>query len=136
MRNRLFELLLLAAMLSCWLIAWGCVPNPSPADPVSPNAASSAAPVPRHDDTPTPNPYKPGPTDASRSSCAAACEALSRLGCPGATGSRGRDDVAGTADDVPCARACEEIEAAGIRQATGCIAAASSCAAVDACSSE
>lgn len=68
------------------------------------------------------------------SDCEGACGRLGALGCAGAEGSPGVDDIAGTADDVPCAQACHEIEAAGVTTlATACVAKASNCAAVDAC---
>ena len=85
--------------------------------------AASKPPPPVHD---------PGAGD-----CAAACANLERLGCQGAKGSPGRDDVPGTADDVPCSVACEDVEREGVSSlATGCVAGAASCSAADACLAE
>ena len=65
--------------------------------------------------------------------CRGACSNIAELGCDGAEGSPGPDEVYGTEDDVPCAEVCEETEGAGVSMETGCVSAADDCDAVDAC---
>ena len=66
--------------------------------------------------------------------CAAACENLARLGCPGAQGSPGKDETFGTEDDVPCVEVCEEImRTPPVSIHPNCVAAAKSCDAVERC---
>ena len=71
-----------------------------------------------------PPPPTPPPADVA-DGCELACKNLERLGCPNRD-SRGADDVGGTADDVPCARACREVQAT-VELNTACVAAARSC---------
>jgi len=95
-----------AAVLGAWL-STGCPPAPKP------------------DPAPKPTPAADG--------CDAACRNLDRLNCPDRN-ARGRDDIAGTADDVPCAQACRDVEATGIVEMnTQCVAAAPSCSEARSC---
>jgi hypothetical protein len=78
-----------------------------------------------------PDPYKDtgGPED-----CAAACDNLARLQCPGWEGSSGADEEYGTKDDESCELVCSVI--VGESTATLypiCTAKAETCEAVELC---
>lgn len=80
-------------------------------------------------------PRVPQPAPVPGAGCIDACAALERLGCAGATGSPGPDDVPGTHDDVACIDACALLEAEGIIVLhTECVAGAHTCEQADACS--
>ena len=70
--------------------------------------------------------------------CRLACNNLRRLGCAGRDGSPGYDEVFGTADDVPCAIVCADIEAAarnvpGLSLHPECLKAAKDCREASSC---
>jgi len=71
--------------------------------------------------------------DAGAPACDDACDLLSDLGCDGAEGSPGLDEVYGTQDDVSCASVCRETIEAGVDMHTDCVRSAPSCAAVEEC---
>lgn len=81
-------------------------------------------------------PGPPVPDEAGDASdCEAACATLARLQCPGWRGSPGPDEIVGTADDVPCARACRAIVSSDrtVTLQQRCTATATTCEAVDRC---
>lgn len=86
--------------------------------------------------------YPPGPPvpqDAGTAGeCAAACDNLARMQCPGWQGSPGPDEAYGTVDDVACATACVDIVTSDPTMTLHqrCTAAATSCEGVDACFGE
>jgi len=83
---------------------------------------------------PEPDPPSVTPANGGSGDCRAACDNLARLGCDGAEGSPGPDDVYGTADDVPCTAVCEDITTDDtVTLYQRCTAAALSCEAVDRC---
>lgn len=70
----------------------------------------------------------------SSGDCDGACANLDRLLCPAAQGSPGHDDRYGTSDDVACAQACADVEAAGIVTLdTECVSRARTCEEAEAC---
>jgi hypothetical protein len=71
--------------------------------------------------------------DAGDDVCSEACVNLAELGCDGAEGSPGVDEVYGTEDDVPCDVICRETIAAGVDMHPICVAAAPTCEAADEC---
>lgn len=78
-------------------------------------------------------PPQPPPAPDVADGCELACHNLERLDCPNRN-SRGPDDIGGTLDDVPCARACRDVESAGIaRMNTSCVASAKTCSAASDC---
>lgn len=113
------DAIVVTLIAACWAMAVGCPPDPKP-DVIPPPA-------------PAPAPPAPAPPGPGQDGCAATCIRLAELGCVGAHGSPGRDDVYGTPDDEPCAVTCRGVQAAGISLATDCIGRANSCAAVDKC---
>ena len=69
--------------------------------------------------------------------CVAACNNMEDLDCDGWQGSPGEDEEFGTEDDVPCDEVCKMIaEESSGEMFPGCVAAADSCEAVDACSEQ
>jgi hypothetical protein len=74
-------------------------------------------------------PVDPGDVD----DCDDACANIEKLGCDGAEGSPGEDEQFGTEDDKSCAQVCGETMALGVDMKPGCVAAAESCEAVEAC---
>ena len=71
--------------------------------------------------------------------CQRACANVQRLGCPGAEGSPGEDDIPNTDDDVPCWVTCQEQARQvdlGVDLNLGCVGNAKSCEAVEACAEE
>ncbi len=75
----------------------------------------------------------PESPETTAADCSGACSTLERLGCPGAEGSPGPDDQIGTADDLPCAETCVELESKGASMETACVSQARSCFAVERC---
>ena len=79
-------------------------------------------------------PDKPKDPVSVLEQCSLACERMGELGCEGWQGSPGYDGEYGTGDDVECPEVCSRIE---INQESelrpACIAAATSCEAVDRC---
>lgn len=71
--------------------------------------------------------------DAGDDVCSEACANLAELGCDGADGSPGVDEVYWTEDDVPCDVICRETIAAGVDMHPICVASASTCNAADEC---
>lgn len=71
----------------------------------------------------------------ARTGCELACENMTRLKCPGHEGTPGKDEIAGTDDDVSCADACFDFSTANppVDMQTGCVISATSCHAVDSC---
>lgn len=93
--------------LSCsllLLLAYGCVPAPRPDNP-----------------------------DAGTATCKTMCARITELGCPGAEGSWGADDDAGTDDDVACAPACQDLVEGGANLELACVTGAETCEDVDRC---
>lgn len=83
---------------------------------------------------PEPGPPVVTPASGESGDCFEACANLARLGCDGAEGSPGVDDVYGTADDVPCTAVCEDITAdPAVTLNERCTAAAIDCDAVERC---
>ena len=78
---------------------------------------------------PKPSPVNPPIAGAS---CKDVCVHLGELECDDFA-SDGADDIAGTEDDVACDVVCDDFIDSGMDIKLGCIVAADSCAAVDAC---
>lgn len=72
--------------------------------------------------------------DASPARCGDACARLAELGCESALPTPGPDRIPGTEDDGTCERVCKAVQAS---EATaldlGCVVAAASCEASEAC---
>lgn len=142
-----------------FLMMVACGPKPGPVNPGSddPIPQDTEMPEPVETDTYIPDPVDtdiPDPVDTETKDtgteqsvdtqtintdpmtpCEAACENLRLIGCPGAEGSPGPDEMFGTQDDVPCADVCQEVENLGrFSLNPECISTAETCEQVDACS--
>ena len=96
------------SLVIIWFMIKGCIPMPPPIDP------------------------------AIETNCKTACDNLKRLQCSGWEGSPGKDEIHGTDDDVPCWKACKDIESADPTAdlKLQCTTNANSCEAVDNCFGE
>lgn len=68
----------------------------------------------------------------AREACAAYCEQMIKMQC-GPTATSGVDGIDGTADDVSCERACQDIVLEGFPPSRPCLDTARSCNELDAC---
>jgi hypothetical protein len=102
------------SLIIMWLLIEGCVHlDPIPDDP---------------------KPDDPPPV-ATEEDCKAACDNLKQMKCPGWDGTPGKDEIQGTADDVPCWKACINIMSVGhpADLKLPCTIKATSCEEVESC---
>ena len=80
-------------------------------------------------------PEEPGPVEPDGSTCENACANVIELGCDGAKGSPGEDEVFGTDDDRSCVQVCKNVTSDGfVSLDNGCVATAEDCEEVEECS--